>query len=348
MEADGSGVYPVATFRNRVFREGETGSVGFRQRFGTEVNNGGFDDSTAILAGTWGPTQTVSAVVRIVSADSGDFEEVELRLRSAISAHSCTGYELNFSVKAGNPYAQIVRWNGALGDFTLLDARTVAPITNGTIVKGTITNNTITTYINGVAIFSVTDSTFPTGSPGVGFYLSGSGNNANYGFSSFTATDGATSAPVAGFAGSPTNGTAPLVVSFTNLSTGATNYVWTFGDGHTSTNTNPANIYTNPGSYSVSLTAIGAGGTNTLSLSNYIVVAATPPAVFLSALVTNGQFNLSFDTVTAQSYTIQQNTDLPTTNWVTVTNFLGTGSPCQFTTPASNTGSPVFFRVREP
>jgi PKD repeat protein len=83
--------------------------------------------------------------------------------------------------------------------------------------------------------------------------------------------------PVAGFTAGPTNGTAPLLVSFTNLSTGATNYSWAFGDGNTSPLTNPANTYTNPGAYSVTLTAIGSGGTNILTLANYIVTVSPPP-----------------------------------------------------------------------
>ena len=76
---------------------------------------------------------------------------------------------------------------------------------------------------------------------------------------------GVVSPPVAGFSAGPASGTAPLSVSFTNLSTGATNYSWAFGDGHTSTLTNPANTYTNPGTYSVTLTAVGPGGTNALT-----------------------------------------------------------------------------------
>src|SRR5205085_2761834 len=84
---------------------------------------------------------------------------------------------------------------------------------------------------------------------------------------------------VANFTGSPTNGLVPLTVSFTNLSTGATNYSWIFGDGHTSTASNPANTYSNAGSYTVVLTAIGAGGTNTLGRTNYIVVTNPPPVV---------------------------------------------------------------------
>src|SRR5205823_14445629 len=70
---------------------------------------------------------------------------------------------------------------------------------------------------------------------------------------------------IAAFSASPTSGVAPLTVSFTNLSSGATGYNWDFGDGDSSTNQNPSNIYTNAGSYNVSLTAVGLGGTNTLT-----------------------------------------------------------------------------------
>src|SRR5262249_43254931 len=79
---------------------------------------------------------------------------------------------------------------------------------------------------------------------------------------------------VAGFLATPTNGVAPLLVSFTNLSTGAIGYTWDFGDGNTSTNANPANTYMNAGAYTVTLTAIGPGGTNNLSQSNCIFVLA--------------------------------------------------------------------------
>jgi PKD repeat protein len=82
---------------------------------------------------------------------------------------------------------------------------------------------------------------------------------------------------VADFSGSPTNGLAPLTVVFTNLSTSATNYLWDFGDGNTSASVNPTNSYTNAGIYSVTLSAVGATGTNILTRTNYITVTNTPP-----------------------------------------------------------------------
>ena len=117
------------------------------------------------------------------------FEEVELRLRSSISAHNCSGYEINFSVKAGRPYCQIGFWNGPLGDFSPpIDERAVG-VRNGDTVKATAIGNVITAYINGRRIFSVTNSRFSEGSPGIGFYLyGGDGPPANFGFTNFTAT----------------------------------------------------------------------------------------------------------------------------------------------------------------
>ena len=81
---------------------------------------------------------------------------------------------------------------------------------------------------------------------------------------------------VADFVGGPTNGTAPLTVSFTNLSSGAASYAWDFGDGHTSTAQHPVNVYSNPGSYTVTLTTTGVGGPDSRTRTDYIVVI--PPA----------------------------------------------------------------------
>ena len=59
-------------------------------------------------------------------------------------------------------------------------------------------------------------------------------------------------APVAQFTGSPTSGTSPLTVNFSNTSTGSiTSYAWTFGDGGTSTAASPSHVYAAAGTYTV-------------------------------------------------------------------------------------------------
>src|SRR5262249_43501366 len=80
-----------------------------------------------------------------------------------------------------------------------------------------------------------------------------------------TCTDGggecALPPPVVDFSGTPTIGGAPLTVTFTNLSSFATNYAWNFGDGGGSAGTNAVETYTNAGTYTVALTATGPSGT---------------------------------------------------------------------------------------
>ncbi|NQU09894.1 choice-of-anchor D domain-containing protein [bacterium] len=83
--------------------------------------------------------------------------------------------------------------------------------------------------------------------------------------------------PAAQFAASPTNGPAPLVVTFTDVSTGAiTNRHWDFGDG-LSTNiltTSIDHLYAAPGMYSVQLVASGPSGSSTNIQAAPIVVSS--------------------------------------------------------------------------
>ncbi|HEY0030345.1 MAG TPA: gliding motility-associated C-terminal domain-containing protein [Bacteroidia bacterium] len=59
----------------------------------------------------------------------------------------------------------------------------------------------------------------------------------------------------AAFSGTPTSGSSPLTVDLTNSSNGASGYVWSFGDGTSSTFTNPSVTYTQNGSYTILLIA---------------------------------------------------------------------------------------------
>ncbi|HRQ38218.1 MAG TPA: PKD domain-containing protein [Chloroflexota bacterium] len=94
---------------------------------------------------------------------------------------------------------------------------------------------------------------------------------------------GVYNAPVANFTGYPTSGVAPLVVYFDNTSANATMYQWTFGDGQTTVAKDPANIYSQPGVYTVTLTAANPGGSDTLVRSAYITVYGPPTASFTGA-----------------------------------------------------------------
>ncbi|MBI3475591.1 MAG: hypothetical protein HY010_07645 [Acidobacteria bacterium] len=161
--------------------------------YGTETGDGGYDDSTALLTGTWGPNQIAEAKVHITNPNDNAYEEVELRLRSVITAHRNTGYEINFRCsKKNDAYTQIVRWNGPLGDFTYLSNQGGAQygVADGDVVKATMIGNVITVYINGNQVNQASDTRYKNGNPGLGFFLQGAkGVNQNYGFSSFKASD---------------------------------------------------------------------------------------------------------------------------------------------------------------
>jgi len=86
--------------------------------------------------------------------------------------------------------------------------------------------------------------------------------------------------PVANFTASPTSGTAPLTVQFTDTSTNTpTSWAWDVNnDGSTDyTTQNPQHIYSSAGTYTVNLTATNAGGSDTESKINYITVTAPGP-----------------------------------------------------------------------
>jgi PKD repeat protein len=70
--------------------------------------------------------------------------------------------------------------------------------------------------------------------------------------------------PLASFTANPTNGAAPLTVSFADQSGGSpTSWSWTFGDGGTSTVDGPTYVYASPGTYTATLVASNAGGAST-------------------------------------------------------------------------------------
>ncbi|MES2284722.1 MAG: gliding motility-associated C-terminal domain-containing protein [Bacteroidota bacterium] len=85
--------------------------------------------------------------------------------------------------------------------------------------------------------------------------IDGNGCSASSGV--YTITN--TSVIVAAFTATPTTGETPLTVNFTNSSSNATNYLWAFGTGDTSTAVNPTYIYSPLGTFTVCLYADNGG-----------------------------------------------------------------------------------------
>ncbi len=86
--------------------------------------------------------------------------------------------------------------------------------------------------------------------------------------------------PAASFSVTPTSGTAPLTVAFTDTSTGnPTSWAWEFGDGETATAQNPSHTYTAAGTYTATLTAANeAGSTSSTTTITVDPTPDTPPA----------------------------------------------------------------------
>ena len=84
-------------------------------------------------------------------------------------------------------------------------------------------------------------------------------------------------------------------VKFTNASTGATAYLWNFGDENTSTEENPEHTYDAAGTYTVKLTVQDAAGT-AKSVEKEVSVAGAVKAYFSATAMTDraGKFGKIF------------------------------------------------------
>ncbi len=112
------------------------------------------------------------------------------------------------------------------------------------------------------------------------------------------------------FSATPTTGCAvPLSTQFTNATTGASSYLWLFGDGNTSTAVNPSHSYSAFGNYTVRLAATGTNGCNdTLTKPSYIkpcrdsmIVTANPASGCIQKSITFNAVMISG--LAATSYT---------------------------------------------
>ncbi|MDD4136493.1 MAG: PKD domain-containing protein, partial [Methanoregula sp.] len=130
-------------------------------------------------------------------------------------------------------------------------------------------------------------------------------------------------APVAAFSGTPTSGSSPLSVQFTDESTNVPmSWSWDFGDGNATSHTlkNPVHLYTD-GTYTVTLTATNAGGSSTVTRTGYIMVGPQAPvANFIGTpLSGNPPFSVQFmdtstNTPTAWSWSFGDGSSATTQN----------------------------------
>jgi len=149
-----------------------------------------YKDPTALLKGTWSNDQEAQATVYCAKPSAVEYQEVEVRLRSSLSAHSCTGYEIFFRcLKDSNAYAEIVRWNGPVGSWTSLQHNSGSQygVSDGDVIKATVVGNLIIGYVNGVEKVRAVDNVYSSGNPGIGFNYGVHGTYKDFGLKDFTA-----------------------------------------------------------------------------------------------------------------------------------------------------------------
>jgi PKD repeat protein len=211
-----------------------------------------------------------------------------------------------------------------LGDIAITNGAAVvsAPFA---IVSGSPFNLAGSTGTNVVVSCSPTDT---------GSYSNNVVFTSNGGNSTNAVTGAGALPPTASFTGSPRTGAWPLLVVFTNNSSGTiTNAFWIFGDG-ANTNTlagSVAHNYGLTGTNTVTLTVSGPVGTNTETLPGYIAVT-DPPPVTITISISSNKVQLAWPQGTLQS------ANLATGVYADLTN----GSPC-FVTPSN---SARYYRVR--
>ena len=85
------------------------------------------------------------------------------------------------------------------------------------------------------------------------------------------------------FLATPLSGYTPMSVAFTDTSTAATtSWLWTFGDGGTSTLQNPVYVYSAAGVFDVTLIANAGGIAYTVTKPQEIVVTVPPSAIWVA------------------------------------------------------------------
>ncbi|MFK7808980.1 MAG: PKD domain-containing protein, partial [Saprospiraceae bacterium] len=96
-------------------------------------------------------------------------------------------------------------------------------------------------------------------------------------------------APTAAFSASG----ADLTIDFTNTSTSADTYSWTFGDGGTSMESDPSHTYTNGGDYDVQLIVTNDCGMDTTSMT--VTIGGAAPTASFSGMPASGCTSLVVD-----------------------------------------------------
>jgi uncharacterized repeat protein (TIGR01451 family) len=238
-----------------------------------------FGDGSQVIGNEWAVTHTYPAVgnyTAVVTANNSVSVVTATTSVSIIGAADLSiGKSAPVSVRAGDPitYTLTVSNSGVLTATNLVITDVIptgANYISGGIQAGNIVSWTVNTLSPGSSTtmqFIITATETLTNSD---YQVSADGGVTVAGKAAIVTL---VYPPVAvDFAANPLSGTIPLTVTFANNSTNAILYLWDFGDTLTSTEVSPAHSYTQPGIYSITLTAVGLSGSETLTRPNYLIV----------------------------------------------------------------------------
>lgn len=153
-------------------------------------NLGGFNDDIAHLTGSWPANQFAQGTVFLQTGYTAS-HEIELFVMFQITANNARGYEWFTNTTSGG--SGIVRWNGAFSDFTSLSPTGAGPgqVATGDVLRleATVSGSTVNLVAkkNGTTVYTVSDTVWLSGAPGLGFDVSSAGTQSSFGWSAYSA-----------------------------------------------------------------------------------------------------------------------------------------------------------------
>jgi PKD repeat protein len=333
-----SGDFYPAVF-NSVFTGGANGVVmavvGGTNTFGegaiyvTQVRSSNFGN--AALPGSTLPKSNQSSATLVAAAN----EIGAILTDGTVLLPTAGSYLTNYVVDPTKSYTGIVDTTGQQNNFIGK---------SGIVPTGTISNTIVMDLWRQVG--GVKTNNY------LGYFTFGlSGTSPNF---TFTPVAAVSPIPAAGFTGSPTTGATPLTAVFTDASTGnITNWIWNFGNGISVTNKSDvtvSNTYSSSGSYTVSLTVVGQGVTNTLTRTSYIVVTGGAVPTFTSSTFSGGKLAISGTNGSpGAQFRILTSTNLAAGTWTPVyTNVIQSNGSFGYTNSVATTNKGAFFELVSP
>jgi len=148
-----------------------------------------YDDAYSYL-GCWTGGDDYEVIATAFA--TGSAGEAEILLRVTDTASTVQAYEFLYNTGGG---WQFVRWNGPLGDFTVIDGGSTPSGGDGTQTRATIVGSTVNLYWRATAqdawehLATIDEPTYPTGKPGMSFYVHATSQNIDQvGFADWAVT----------------------------------------------------------------------------------------------------------------------------------------------------------------